>query len=67
MPTIMRIPPQADFTPAGDLHVQALVQENATLRTERDQLAAVNARLTRKLSTLRDGIALIQERIKERE
>jgi hypothetical protein len=59
--------PAADFTPAADPHVQALVAENASLRAERDQLATVNARLQRKLNTLRDGVEVLAERIKERE
>jgi len=48
--------------------VQQLVAENAKLRAERDQLASINARLSRKLATLRDGVAVLAERIKsERE
>ena len=59
--------PSADSTPAADPFVQQLVAENATLRAERDQLASINARLSRKLATLRDGVAVLAERIKERE
>lgn len=58
--------PSVDFTPAADPHVQALVTENAQLKAERDQLASINARLTRKLANLRDGIGVLAERIKER-
>ena len=61
------IAPQSDSTPAADPHVQQLVAENAELRAERDQLALINARLSRKLATLRDGVAVLAERIKERE
>ena len=61
------IAPQSDFTPAADPFVQQLVAENAKLRTERDQLALINARLFRKLATLRNGVAVLAERIKERE
>ncbi|MBP6440593.1 MAG: hypothetical protein KA259_03225 [Caldilineaceae bacterium] len=59
--------PQMDSTPAADPFVQQLVAENATLRAERDQLESINARLSRKLATLRDGVAVLAERIKERE
>ncbi len=59
--------PSVDFTPAADPHVQQLVAENAELRAERDQLASINARLSRKLATLRDGVGVLAERIKERE
>lgn len=60
--------PQSDSTPAADPFVQQLVAENAKLRAERDQLASINARLSRKLATLRDGVAVLAERIKsERE
>ena len=61
------IAPQSDSTPAADPFVQQLVAENAKLRAERDQLASINARLSRKLATLRDGVAVLAERIKERE
>ena len=61
------IAPQSDSTPAANPFVQQLVAENATLRAERDQLASINARLSRKLATLRDGVAVLAERIKERE
>ena len=57
--------PQSDSTPAADPHVQQLSLK--TLRAERDQLATLNARLTRKLATLRDGVEVLAERIKERE
>lgn len=63
----IELPPRVDFTPAADPHVQALVTENAQLKAERDQLASINARLTRKLANLRDGIGVLAERIKERE
>lgn len=73
--------PSADFTPAADPHVQQLVAENAALKAERDrvvverdevkaerdQLVAINARITRRLATLRNGVAVLAERIKERE
>ena len=60
--------PQADSTPAADPFVQQFITENAKLRAERDQLASINARLSRKLATLRDGVAVLAERIKsERE
>lgn len=61
--------PSADSVQAaGPVAVQQLAQENATLRAERDQLALINARLSRKLATLRDGVAVLAERIKsERE
>ena len=62
-----QIAPQSDSTPAADPFVQQLVAENAELRAERDQLASINARLSRKLATLRDGVAVLAERIKERE
>ncbi len=59
---------QSDSTPAADPFVQQLVEENAKLRAERDQLASINARLSRKLATLRDGVEVLAERIKsERE
>ena len=75
------VEPQADFTPAADPHVQQLVGEVAALkaerdravverdevRAERDQLLSVNARISRKLAALRDGVAVLAERIKERE
>ena len=61
------IAPQSDSTPAANPFVQQLVAENATLRAERDQLASINARLSRKLATLRDGVEVLAERIKERE
>ena len=61
------IAPQSDSTPAANPFVQQLVAENATLRAERDQLASINARLSRKLATLRNGVAVLAERIKERE
>ena len=61
------IAPQSDSTPAADPFVQQLVAENAQLRAERDQLASINARLSRKLATLRDGVAVLAERFKERE
>ena len=61
------IAPQSDSTPAADPFVQQLVAENAKLRAERDQLTSINARLSRKLATLRDGVAVLAERIKERE
>ncbi len=41
---------QLDSTPAADPFVQQLVAENAQLRAERDQLASINARLSRKLA-----------------
>lgn len=60
--------PSADSTPAADPFVQQLIAENAKLRAERDQLESINARLSRKLATLRDGVAVLAERIKsERE
>jgi len=59
--------PQSDSTPAADPFVQQLVAENAQLRAERDQLTSINARLSRKLATLRDGVQVLAERIKERE
>ena len=59
--------PQSDSTPAADPFVQQLIAENAKLRAERDQLASINARLSRKLATLRDGVAVLAERFKERE
>ena len=59
--------PQSDSTPAADPFVQQLITENARLRAERDQLATINDRLSRKLATLRDGIGVLAERIKERE
>jgi len=60
--------PSADSVQAaGPVAVQQLAQENATLRAERDQLASINARLSRKLATLRDGVQVLAERIKERE
>ncbi len=62
-----QIAPQMDSTPAADPFVQQLVAENAELRAERDQLASINARLSRRLATLRDGVAVLAERIKERE
>lgn len=63
-----QIIPQSDSTPAADPFVQQLVAENAQLRAERDQLVSINARLSRKLATLRDGVAVLAERIKsERE
>ena len=62
-----QIAPQSDSTPAADPFVRQLLAENATLRAERDQLASINARLSRKLATLRDGVAVLAERIKERE
>ncbi len=55
---------QMDSTPAADPFVQQLLAENAKLRAERDQLASINARLSRKLATLRDGVAVLAERIK---
>lgn len=59
---------QSDSTPAADPFVQQLITENAKLRAERDQLASINAKLSRKLATLRDGVAVLAERIKsERE
>lgn len=58
---------QSDSTPAADPFVQQLVAENATLRAERDQLATLNASLSRKLATLRDGVRVLAERIKERQ
>ncbi len=68
------IAPQSDSTPAADPFVQQLVAENAALKeerdravAERDQLAAINARITRRLATLRDGVEVLAERIKERE
>ena len=61
------IAPQSDFTPAADPFVQQLVAENAKLRSERDQLALINARLSRRLATLRNGVAVLAERIKEKE
>ena len=61
------IAPQSDSTPAADPFVQQLVAENAQLRAERDQIASINARLSRKLATLRDGVAVLAERFKERE
>ncbi len=64
---ITALAPQVDFTPAADPFVQQLVAENATLRAERDQLASINARLSRKLAALRDGVAVLAEQIKERE
>ncbi len=64
---ITALAPQVDFTAAADPFVQQLVAENATLRAERDQLASINARLSRKLATLRDGVEVLAERIKERE
>ncbi len=59
--------PQSDSTPAADPFVRQLVAENAKLRAERDQLTSINARLSRKLATLRDGVQVLAERIKERE
>ncbi len=67
--------PQSDSTPAADPFVQQLISENAQLRaerdqaaTERDQVKSINAKLSRKLATLRDGVAVLAERIKsERE
>ena len=61
------IAPLADSTPAADPFVQQLVAENAKLKNERDQLALINARMSRKLATLRDGVAVLAKRIKERE
>ena len=61
------IAPQMDSAPAADPFVQQLVAENAQLRAERDQLASINARLSRKLATLRNGVAVLAERIKEKE
>ena len=61
------IAPQSDSTPAADPFVQQLLAENEKLRAERDQLESINARLSRKLATLRDGVAVLAERIKERE
>ena len=61
------IAPQMDSTQAADPFVQQLIAENAQLRAERDQLTSINARLSRKLATLRDGVAVLAERIKERE
>ena len=58
---------QMDSTPAADPFVQQLLTENAKLRAERDQLESINARLSRKLATLRNGVAVLAERIKERE
>jgi hypothetical protein len=57
--------PQADITPAADPFVQQLITENAQLRAERDQLTVINARLGRKLATIRDGVMVLAERIKE--
>lgn len=62
-----QVAPQSDSTPATDPFVQQLLSENAKLRAERDQLTSINARLSRKLATLRDGVAVLAERIKERE
>ena len=59
--------PQSDSTPAADPFVRQLVAENAKLKAERDQLELINARLSRKLATLRDGVAVLAERIKDRE
>jgi transposase-like protein len=62
------IAPQMDSTQAADPFVQQLIAENAQLRAERDQLTSINARLSRKRATLRDGVAVLAERIKsERE
>ena len=57
--------PQVDSTPAVDPFVQQLITENAQLRAERDQLTAINARLGRKLATIRDGVMVLAERIRE--
>ena len=57
--------PHLDSTPAADPYVQQLVAENARLKTERDQLATINARLQQKLDTLRNGVAILSDRIKE--
>ena len=62
-----QISPQSDSTPAADPFVQQLIAENAKLKAERDQLESINARLSRKLATLRDGVQVLAERIKERE
>lgn len=56
--------PQVDLTVEGDPLVQALVMENVQLRLENAQLQALNERFKGKLSTLRDGIAVLAERIK---
>lgn len=62
-----QVAPQSDSTPAADPFVQQLVAENAQLRAEHDQIASINARLSRKLATLRNGVEVLAERIKERE
>lgn len=61
--------PQIDLppTPAGDPHVQALVAENASLHAERDQLAAINARLQYKLDIMHKGMDVLVKQIKEKE
>ena len=61
------VAPQSDSTPAADPFVQQLVAENAALRAERDQLASINARMARKLATLRNGVKVLAEQIKDRE
>ena len=56
---------QSDSTPAAAPFVQQLLAENAKLRAERDQLESINARLSRKLATLRDGVQVLAEQIKD--
>lgn len=61
--------PQVDFvvTPAADPFTQQLIQENADLRIQLEQLTAINKKLSRKATTLREGIALISSQLKKGE
>ena len=57
--------PQVDFTPAADPFVQQLLDENAQLKAERDKLTAINEKLTKRLTALRNGVAAQVKQIKE--
>jgi hypothetical protein len=66
VPGIGGVTPQEDSTSGGDPYVQQLVAEVEGLRAERDQLKSISARLNRKLAALRDGVATLAERAKDR-
>lgn len=61
------IAPQFDSTPAADPFVQQLIAENARLKEELDRLVAINAKMERKLTVLRNGVEVLAERARKKE
>lgn len=57
---------QKDSTLGGDPFVQQLVSENARLKSERDRLVAINARMMNRIIALRSGVEAVSVFAKEK-